>query len=147
MNNNSNPRLTDKQKRFADEYLIDCNGAKAAIRAGYSRNSASYASKLLANPDIRAYIDGELAKIHSNTIANAEEVLEFLTQVMRGESKEQVIVRVDGNQEPIMIEVSARERLKAAELIGKRYGMFSERDNSAPSEAVIICGGEGCENL
>lgn len=147
MSEQKSPHLTDKQKRFADEYLVDCNASKAAVRAGYSQKSASYASKLLANPDIRGYIDDELRKIHNKNIADAEEVLEFLTHVMRGESKEQVIMRVGGDQELAMIEVSARERLKAAELIGKRYGMFSEKDNSPAAEPVIICGGEGCENL
>lgn len=138
--------LTDKQRRFADEYLVDCNATKAAIRAGYSQSksgSCNYSSKLLANPDVRAYINGELEKIHNKNIANVEEVLKFLTHVMRGETKEQVILRAGGDQQLTMVEVSARERLKAAELIGKRYGMFSENVASqGDNDPVIICGEE-----
>lgn len=139
--------LTDKQRRFADEYLVDCNATRAAIRAGYSQSksgSCNYSSRLLANPDVRAYINGELEKIHNKNIANAEEVLKFLTHVMRGETKEQVVLRVGGDQQLTMVEVSARERLKAAELIGKRYGMFSENvaSQAGDNEPVIICGEE-----
>ncbi len=130
--------MTNKQRRFADEYLIDCNASKAAKRAGYE--SPSYASTLLATPEIRAYIDEQLARIHNENIAEAEEVLEFLTAMMRGNSKEQVVMRVGGEQTLEMIDVSARERLKAAELIGKRYGMFVEKPASKSGETVIICG-------
>lgn len=140
--------LTPKQKRFADEYLIDCNASQAAVRAGYSEHScASSASRLLADPAVRKYISAELEKIHNKNIADAEEVLAFLTAVMRGESKEQVVLRVGGDQQLAMIEVSARERLKAAELIGKRYGMFSESASSGAdvNEPVIICGGDSVE--
>lgn len=134
--------LTPKRKRFADEYLIDCNGSKAAVRAGYSeKSSASTASKLLADPAVRAYIDRELANLHAKNIADAEEVLAFLTQVMRGETKEQVVMRAGGDQFLEMMEVSARERLKAAELIGKRYALFSDSVVAA-EEPVVICDGE-----
>lgn len=133
--------LTPKQKRFADEYLVDCVGSKAAVRAGYSeRSSRSAAYRLLANPAVRAYIDEQLACIHAKNIADAEEVLAFLTRVMRGETKEQVVMRAGGDQYLEMMEVPARERLKAAELIGKRYSMFSE--NTAAAEPVVICGGD-----
>ncbi len=142
--------LTPKQKRFADEYLIDCNATKAAVRAGYSKEKSggcSYAYKLLAKPHIRAYVDGELQKLHNKNIADVEEVLAFLTAVMRGDSKEQVVLRAGGEQHLAMIEVSARERLKAAELIGKRYGLFSECASSGadPNEPVIFCGGDEVE--
>lgn len=134
--------LTPKRKRFADEYLVDCNGTQAAIRAGYSeKSSGTTASKLLADPDVRAYIDYQLACIHSKNIADAEEVLAFLTKVMRGETKEQVVMRAGGDQYLEMMEVSARERLKAAELIGKRYAMFTD-NITASAEPVVICDGE-----
>ncbi len=135
-------KLSPKQKRFADEYLIDCVGSQAAIRAGYSkRSSRTAAYRLLQNPAVRAYIDEQLACIHSKNIANAEEVLAFLTKVMRGETKEQVVMRAGGDQYLEMMEVPARERLKAAELIGKRYCMFSD-SSAASEEPVVICGGE-----
>jgi len=146
MTQNKPGDLTPKQQRFADEYLVDCNATQAAVRAGYSKEKSggcSYAYKLLAKPHIRAYIDGELQKLHNKNIADVEEVLAFLTAVMRGDSKEQIVLRNGSEQHLAMIEVSARERLKAAELIGKRYGMFSECASSgAPDEPVIICGGD-----
>ncbi len=139
--------LTPKQRRFADEYLIDCNGTQAAIRAGYSEKSSRTAAyRLLLNPVIRAYIDEQLACIHAKNIADAEEVLAFLTRVMRGETKEQVVMRAGGDQYLEMMEVPARERLKAAELIGKRYALFSDNITVA-EEPVVICGGDELKDL
>lgn len=143
-----NIELTDKQRRFADEYLIDCNATKAAIRAGYSKKSAGpYGSQLLNSPAVREYIDSQLKVIHDKNIADAEEVMEFLTSVMRGRSKEPVVIRVDGEQQVRMVESSSREKLKAAELIGKRYGMFSDNSGSNQNtQPVVICGGDEYEN-
>lgn len=139
----NNNELNDRQKRFADEYLIDCNARKAAERAGYS---AASGSKLLANPKIRLYINEQLRLMHNDAIADAQEVMQFLSAVMRGEEKEPVVLRVNGEQEVEMVELAARERIKAAELLGKRFGMFSEEKNNAPPEPVIICGGDSLED-
>ncbi len=147
MANGRSGELTPKQRRFADEYLIDCNGSQAAIRAGYSEKSSRTAAyRLLLNPVIRAYIDEQLACIHAKNIADAEEVLAFLTKVMRGETKEQVVMRAGGDQYLEMMEVPARERLKAAELIGKRYALFSDNITVA-EEPVVICGGDELKDL
>ena len=79
--------MTDKQKRFCDEYLIDCNAKQAAIRAGYSPNSAKQiGQENLTKPDLREYIDEQLKKLHDAKIADADEVIKYLTSVMRGES-------------------------------------------------------------
>ena len=79
----------------------------------------------LTKPDLKAYIDEQLELQHTKRTADAQEVLEYLTSVMRGEHTEQVF-RLNGNGVQVVdyIQVSAQERLKAAELIGKRYGMF-----------------------
>ena len=121
--------MTEKQKRFCDEYLIDCNATQAAIRAGYTKGSARVTgTKLLTNANIRAYIDEQLKRMHSEKIADGEEVLKYLTAVMRGEHTEQVLQLIgDGRQKISNIDVSAKERLKAAELIGKRYGLFTDK--------------------
>ena len=120
--------LTPRQQKFCDEYLISGNATDAAIKAGYSRKTAKQTgSENLAKPDLRAYIDEQLAKIHSAKIADAEEVMKYLTSVMRGEHTEQVLKLVgEGVQTVTDIDVSAKERLKAAELIGKRYGLFTD---------------------
>lgn len=120
--------MTDKQKRFCDEYLIDCNATQAAIRAGYSPKTAKQTGcENLAKPDLKAYIDERLEEMHNEKTADAQEVLEYLTSVMRGEHKEQVLKLVgEGVQTISDIDVGAKDRIKAAELIGKRYGMFKD---------------------
>ena len=133
-------KLTKKQRKFADEYLIDCNGTQAAIRAGYSPKTANeQAAKLMANKKISTYISNRLDEMSSERLADAQEVLEYLTAVMRGEYTEQVL-RLDGNGVQVVdyIQVSARERLKAAELIGKRYGMFKDNVQARTESVVII---------
>ena len=133
-------KLTKKQRKFADEYLIDCNGTQAAIRAGYSPKTANeQAAKLMANKKISTYISNKLDEMSSERLADAQEVLEYLTSVMRGEYTEQVL-RLDGNGVQVVdyIQVSARERLKAAELIGKRYGMFKDNVGIDLEPVVIV---------
>lgn len=132
--------MNARQKRFCDEYLIDCNATQAAIRAGYSPKTAKQiGQRMLTNVDLKAYIDEQLEKIHNEKTADAQEVLEYLTSVMRGEHTEQILQLIgDGVQKIADIDVSARERLKAAELIGKRYGMFKDGLNVDLEPVVII---------
>lgn len=126
-------KLTAKQQRFCDEYLIDINATQAAIRAGYSeKNARNIASENLANPNIREYIDNRLAEKEKALIADQDEVLKYLTSVMRGESVSTEIVvegTGDGCSEARKMEKepSEKERLKAAELLGKRYGLYTEK--------------------
>ncbi len=132
--------MNEKQKRFCDEYLIDCNATQAAIRAGYSPKTAyAIGEQNLKKLELKAYIDEQLEQLHNKKTADAKEVLEYLTAVMRGEHTEQVLRLVgDGVQEISDIKVSAKERLKAAELIGKRYGMFKDNVNVDLEPVVIV---------
>lgn len=132
--------MNARQKKFCDEYLIDCNATQAAIRAGYSPKTANeQAARLLANVSIKSYIDEQLERIHNEKTADAQEVLEYLTAVMRGQHTEQVLKLIgEGVQTITDIDVSARERLKAAELIGKRYGMFKDGLNVDLEPVVIV---------
>ena len=132
--------MNAKQKRFCDEYLIDCNATQAAIRAGYSPKTANeQGNRLLANVSVKSYIDEQLERIHNEKTADAQEVLEYLTAVMRGEHTEQVLKLIgEGVQTVTDIDVAARERLKAAELIGKRYGMFKDNVNVDLEPVVIV---------
>lgn len=136
--------MTDKQKRFCDEYLIDCNATQAAIRAGYSSKTAySIGEENLKKPELKTYIDERLEQLHSEKTADAQEVLEYLTSVMRGEHKEQTLVLCgDGMQEIQDIDVSAKDRIKAAELIGKRYGLFKDAVDLGGAVPVVISGGD-----
>ena len=121
--------VKEKQKRFCEEYLVDCNATQAAIRTGYSKKTArAVGQRLLTNVDIKKYIDQQLQKLKNEKIADAQEVLEYLTSVMRGEQKEQVaLLTGEGVQDLVQKDVSAKDRLKAAELIGKRYALFTEK--------------------
>ena len=121
--------MTAKQKRFCEEYLVDCNATQAAIRTGYSKKTArAVGQRLLTNVDIKKYIEQQFQKLKTEKIADAQEVLEYLTSVMRGEQKEQVaLLTGEGVQDLVQKDVSAKDRLKAAELIGKRYALFTEK--------------------
>ncbi len=121
--------MTDKQRRFADEYLVDLNATQAAIRAGYSEKTAySIGNENLNKPELKAYIDEKLEQIRSEKTADAREVIEYLTAVMRGEQTEQTLKLIGcGEQAVIDIDVSAKERTKAAELLGKYYSLWTDR--------------------
>ena len=140
--------MNARQKRFCDEYLIDCNAKQAAIRAGYSPKTAySIGNENLNKPELKDYIDEQLEKIHSAKIADAEEVMKYLTSVMRGEHTEQVLKLIgEGVQTVTDIDVSAKERLKAAELIGKRYGLFTDKVGVEGVIPVVISGDDQLED-
>lgn len=131
--------MTNKQKRFCEEYLIDCNAAQAAIRAGYSEKTAKVvAAKLLTKANLRAYIDEKLTKLSSIKIANAEEVMIYLTSVLRGESRATVIADEKGKPKLMEKPPDEKERLKAAELLAKRYGILTEKLNVTIEPVTIV---------
>lgn len=140
--------MTARQRKFCDEYLISGNATDAAIKAGYSPKTAKQTgSENLAKPDLKAYIETELEKLHSAKIADAEEVMKYLTSVMRGQHTEQVLKLVgDGIQTVTDIDVSAKERIKAAELIGKRYALFSDKMDLGGAVPVVIMGDDQLED-
>nr|DAO01939.1 MAG TPA: Terminase small subunit [Caudoviricetes sp.] len=122
-------KMTLKQQRFADEYIITGNATQSAIKAGYSSKYANTnANKLLQNTTIKNYIDVRLAKLESEKIATQEEVLQYLTSVMRGEKTESLLVLDgEGTQKVIQAVPNVQSRTRAAELLGKRYGTFTDR--------------------
>ena len=122
-------KMTERQKRFCDEYLIDLNATQAAIRAGYSEKYANTnAPKLLRNTAIKAFISARMAEKETKLIADQDEVLKYLTAVMRGESGAHVLARdMTGADRVIKKPPDEKERLKAAELLGKRYGLYTEK--------------------
>lgn len=126
-------KMTPKQKRFCDEYLIDLNATQAAIRAGYSEKTAySIGVENLKKPEIKKYIDERMAEKESELIADQDEVLKYLTSVMRGKTTAEVVV-VEGTgyscseARAMQKAPDEKERLKAAELLGKRYGLYTEK--------------------
>lgn len=121
-------KLTAKQQRFCDEYLIDLNATQAAIRAGYSKKNANnIASENLAKPNIQKYIRDRMAEKETSLIADQNEILEYLTSVLRGESEAGMIVDKNGDMAATPDLPGVKDRLRAAELLGKRYGLFVEK--------------------
>ena len=104
-------RLTERQRRFADLYLELGNASEAAEQAGFKR---SYAQGAKRQPAVQAYMQERLQEVRKRNIASADEVLEFLTEVMRGE--------IDGERP----EKNSSPRMRAAELLGKRLGVFTD---------------------
>lgn len=110
-------KLTERQKRFADYYLELGNAVRAAEKAGYSPRSAATVKR---QPAVKAYLDARLAQMDQARVASADEVLEYLTNVLRGEAG-------GGGQ----------SAMKAAELLGKRLGLFAEQGESLPAPVII----------
>lgn len=137
-------KLTLKQKRFADEYIISANATAAAIKAGYSKKTArSIGQENLTKPDIKAYIDERLKKLESEKIATQEEVLQYLTSIMRGDQQEKTLISIgELGQEIVDIDVGAKDRIKAAELLGKRYRLFTDKVEMDVSSDITISVGE-----
>ena len=121
-------KMTAKQQRFCDEYLIDLNATQAAIRAGYSeKNARNIASENLAKPNIQKYIADRMAEKEADLIASQDEVLKYFTSVMRGESYSSVLARCeDGSETVIEKPPDEKERLDAAKQLAKRYGLDRE---------------------
>ena len=141
-------KLSIKQKRFADEYIISGNATQSAIKAGYSKKyAATNTDKLLKNTNIKNYIDERLKELEDKAIAKQEEVLKYLTSVMRGEHEEEVLYGVgEGVQSTRHVEVGAKDRIKAAELLGKRYGTWTDKVDANINLPTIISGSEKLED-
>ena len=126
-------KLTAKQQRFCDEYLIDMNATQAAIRAGYSKKTARViGQENLLKPAVKEYIQQRMDEKEKELIADQNEVLKYLTSVIRGQSRSSVVVVEnigDYMSEAREMEKAPdeKERLKAAELLGKAHGIFTDK--------------------
>lgn len=109
--------LTKKERMFADTYIETTNMTQSAIKAGYSKRSAGVTgSRLLKKAKIKQYIEAVMEERSKSTIATADEVLQYLTRVMKGEEKDQ-----------FGLDVSVADKTKAAELLGKRHMLFTDK--------------------
>ena len=135
--------MTEKQKIFADEYIIDLNATradKAAYPSVKKDNVASAAaSRMLGNVKVKAYIDEQLEKLKSERVADQQEVLEFLTSVMRGKKTEPLLV-LDGEGKQKVVDAipPVQARTKAAELLGKRYRLFTDKQEVEVQGTVVF---------
>ena len=115
-------KLTAKQRLFADEYIKSGNATQSAIKAGYSDNYAKHrVDKLLLNVGVKSYIDAKMAEIESHKIADAKEVLQFYTRVLREEETEEVALPAGDDVVTVEKKPSFKDRLTAAKELMKRY--------------------------
>lgn len=117
--------MTIKQKKFADEYIKTGNATQSAINAGYSKKTARVTgAENLTKPNIKAYIDKKLSELESESIAESKEVLQYLTSVLRGETHDEVYYKTEFGGEALgKVQVQNKDRLKAAELLMRRFGL------------------------
>lgn len=124
--------MTERQKIFADHYIISLNATesykKAYPKIKNIKTAEVNGSKLLRNTKVKAYIDERLEKLKSERVADQQEVLEFLTAVMRGEVTEPLLVLDgEGYQRIVEAKPSVATRRASAVDLGKRYGLFVDR--------------------
>lgn len=125
---NEYEKLTEKQKRWIDYYIETGNSSLACVKAGYKeKNSHVLGSQNLVK--LNKFIKPLLESKQSERIASQDEVLEYLTRVMRGEEKD-----------AFNLDASLQDRTKCAELLGKRWGTFTERREITGAVPVIISG-------
>jgi len=144
-------KLNARQKAFCEYYVASGNATEAAIKAGYKEKNARFIGcENLTKANIKAYVEELMQKLESERTASAKEVLEFLTKSMRGEIKEEVVVvegTGDGTSEARMVkkQIGLRDRIKSAELLGKRYRLFTDKVEVEGVVPVMIVGEDELE--
>lgn len=145
-------KLTPKQRAFAVSYIETGNATESAIKAGYSKKTAKETGyENLTKPHIKKYIDEKLEEMSSNRIANAEEIMEFLTRVIRDEEVEEVVAVENigdfmSEARTIDKRIGAKDKLKAAELLGKRYRLWTDKVEVEGAIPVVISGEDELED-
>jgi phage terminase small subunit len=132
-----NVRLTEKQKRFAEYYIETGNITEAARKAGYKQPHVQ-GSQTLAILSVKTYIDSRLKEMSDKRIMNGEEVMQLLTSIARNQEQEDVVVFGENGPEITTKGMSAKDRLKALELIGKRYTLWTDKTQLEGTIGVTI---------
>lgn len=135
-------KLTERQRRFADEYIRLGEITQAAVNAGYSIKTAKQiGQENLTKPAIKAYIDARLDELKKDSIAEQDEILQFLTSVMRGKATGTALVGIgQGAQTVEQLPPSVTERARAAVDLGKRYAMWTEKQEITQRNIEIRVG-------
>lgn len=139
-------KLTERQRRFSDEYIKTGNAYRSCINAGYSEKYAlTNSHKLLENTRIKSYIDERLDSIKSYEIAEQKEILAYLTRVMRGQETDTEVIPIsvgNGKQELKEIDkkVDSNIRVKSAELLGKSRGSWKGNQDYGNKVIMINVG-------
>lgn len=127
-----NIALTIKQKAFCDDYIITMNATESYLKfyknVKNRETARANSSRLLNSQEVKEYLEERMRLLDEELIADQREILRYLTSVVRGNETEQIL-RSSGDYEQVIddIEVSAKDRIKAAELLGKRYGIWTEK--------------------
>ena len=143
--------MTEKQKIFADEYIICLNATRAYKKAypNVKKDEVARAngSRLLTNANVKAYIDEQLKKLQSERVADQQEVMEYLTAVMRGKKTEPLLV-LDGEGKQKVVDAipPVQARTKAAELLGKRYRLFTDKQEVEVQGTVVFANEDEIED-
>jgi len=144
-------KLTEKQRRFADEYIRLGEITQAAINAGYSIKTARVTGQEnMKKPAIKSYIDKRLDELKKESIAEQDEILQYLTSVMRGQIKDEQLLVVGDDMGSEVEKHEKRSdtmaRTKAAELLGKRYVMWTDKQEMDVKGAVTFVDDVGDED-
>lgn len=133
-------KMTEKQKRFADYYIELGNATQAYIKAGYKEKGARVnASRLLTHDNISAYIAERMEEKDKERIASQDEVLETLTKVLRGQEAGTELVGIGkGAQSAEQLPPSVEAKIRAAELIGKRYALWTDKQQVSSDNSLQI---------
>ncbi len=144
-------KLTDKQQRFVDEYLIDLNATQAAIRAGYSEKTAQQmGSENLSKPVIQEAIEKAQQKRSERTEVTQDYVIKTIVETIERCSQAKQVY--DKSGEPVMTETpdgsfapaykyDASNVLKGAEMLGRHLGMFepkTDEDSDTPAPVKVV---------
>lgn len=139
-------KLTEKQKAFCDYYIESLNATESYKKAYNCTNETTArtnGAKNLQKPSIKKYIEEQLQQMQSNRIADATEVLEYLTRIIRNEETEEAILTVNTGDftsevRKVQKEISAKDKIKAAELLGKRYGLYTEKIEANVNQVIFV---------
>ncbi|MCT8775342.1 terminase small subunit [Glaesserella parasuis] len=139
-------KLTDKQQRFVEEYLIDLNATQAAIRAGYSADTArQIGAENLSKLVIQEAIQEAQNKRAERVNVTQDDVLKGLLEIISMSTGKQKITetelsKVDGSIVPMDVEKVCFEphaANKALELLGKHLGMFKDKVDVTNSDGSL----------
>lgn len=120
-------KLTQKQQRCVDEYIILGNATQSYLKAGYKVSesvAATNASKMLRNAKVKDELERRINEIRASKVMTMQQVMERLTKMAYGEIKEE---QVTNKGEVVLTKTKNSDQIRAMELIGKRYGAWTDK--------------------
>lgn len=138
------PKLTVKQQAFADFYIELGNATDAYLKAypNVKKEATARAagSRMLTNVSVKSYIDSRMEELKSERVADQQEILELLTAIARGETTSATLRGIGEGAQTIDEDMppTTTERIKAAELLGKRYRMWIDKVETDGKTKVVI---------